>query len=97
MAVSIVESSRGCDLLIVENFSFSKQDVLKSGEVRWRCIKRNLKCSAKLYTVGAEFTITRSDLTHNYEPNQRSLQRKIAQLYASEKPRRTYRRNHRKL
>ncbi|CAG9822668.1 unnamed protein product [Phaedon cochleariae] len=94
MAVSIVKSSRGCDLLIIEKFSFCKQDVLKSGEVRWRCIKKIFKCLAKVYTIGAEFTVTRSDLTHNHEPDERSLQRKLvttackrkAQEDISEKP-----------
>lgn len=93
-SVSVIKSTRGCDLLVVDNFSFSKQDVLKSGEVRWRCIKKNLKCLAKLYTVGPEFTVTRSDLIHNHEPDQSALQRKIittackrkAQEDVSEKP-----------
>nr|CAI5855532.1 unnamed protein product [Callosobruchus analis] len=58
-SVSVIKSSRGCDLLVVEKFQFCKQDVLKTGEVRWRCIKKNLRCLAKLYTVGAEYTVTR--------------------------------------
>nr|CAI5840604.1 unnamed protein product [Callosobruchus analis] len=76
-SVSVIKSSRGCDLLVVEKFQFCKQDVLKSGEVRWRCIKKNLRCLAKLYTVGAEYTVTRSELIHNHESDETTLERKI--------------------
>lgn len=97
MSVSVVKSSRGSDLLAVENFLFCKQDLLRSGEMRWRCIKKNFKCVAKLYTVGsvaAEYAVTRSNLTHNHEADRSSLQRKIvmtackrkAQEDMSEKP-----------
>nr|CAI5827133.1 unnamed protein product [Callosobruchus analis] len=76
-SISVIKNSRGCDLLVVEEFQFCKQDVLKSGEVRWRCIKKNLRCLAKLYTVGAEYTVTRSELIHNHESDETTLERKI--------------------
>nr|CAI5833979.1 unnamed protein product [Callosobruchus analis] len=76
-SVSVIKSSGGCDLLVVEKFQFCKQDVLKSGEVRWRCIKKNLRCLAKLYTVGAEYTVTRTELIQNHESDETMLERKI--------------------
>ncbi|VEN39814.1 unnamed protein product [Callosobruchus maculatus] len=76
--MSLIKSSRGRDLLVVEHHSFSKQKVLKSGEILWRCIQRNTKCSAKVFTIGCDdLTITRRDLVHNHEADPKKLQVKM--------------------
>lgn len=75
--MSLIKSSRGRELLLVEHHTFSKQKVLKSEEVFWRCIQRNTKCSAKVFTIGSDdLTITRSYLVHNHEANPQKLERK---------------------
>lgn len=75
MAASLIKSNRGKDLLLLENFTFYKTKVLKSGEVFWRCVQT--KCSAKVFTIGSDLTISRNDLVHNHERNQQKLNRKI--------------------
>lgn len=76
--MSLIKSSRGRDLLVVEHHSFSKQKVLKSGEIFWRCIQRNTKCSAKVFTIGCDdLTITRSHLVHNHEADPKKLEVKM--------------------
>lgn len=73
----LIKSERGCDLLSLENHPFSKTKELKSGEVYWRCSKKNLKCPAKVFTIGPDLTISRSDLQHNHEADIRKLHSKI--------------------
>lgn len=85
MALRLTKSSRGGDTLIFENHSFSKDSELKSGEIYWRCIKRNLKCSAKMYTIGCDLTVTRSDAVHNHEADKRSIERKLVTNMAKRK------------
>nr|CAI5847806.1 unnamed protein product [Callosobruchus analis] len=62
---------------LVEELVISDRRRIKSGEVRWRCVKKNLRCLAKLYTVGAEYTVTRSELIHNHESDETTSERKI--------------------
>ncbi|XP_056633558.1 uncharacterized protein LOC130443111 [Diorhabda sublineata] len=73
----IVKSSRGKTLLILENFALFNDKVLKSGELYWRYVKKNVKCSANVFTVGPEFTISRKNLNHNYEADEKKLNRTI--------------------
>ena len=75
MTTSLIKSNRGKDLLVFENFTFYKTKVLKSEEVFWRCIQT--KCSAKVFTIGSDLTVSRSDLFHNHQPNEKKLNRKI--------------------
>lgn len=72
----LTESIRGGEVLVLENFTFSKQKILKSGETFWRCCKRNSKCSAKLFTVGEELTVSRSELNHNHDSDEIKVIRK---------------------
>ena len=66
-------SNRGKYLLKVNDFTFSEDKVLKSGETYWRCVKRS--CKAKVFTLGQEKLITRSELQHNHECNVKTLNR----------------------
>lgn len=68
-------SERGKPVLIVESEKFTKHKELKSGEVCWRCAIRS--CKAKIYTVGAENLIMRSELEHSHEKNLKKLNRQI--------------------
>lgn len=77
MFASVIKSIRGKDLLVYENFTFSKDRTMKNGEVVWRCIQRNLKCRATLYTIDLELTISKSNIVHNHEANERKLNRQI--------------------
>lgn len=73
----LVESSRGKTLLVLENHVFSKDKVLKSGEVYWRCVKKALNCTASVFTVGPDNIISRQKLEHNHQANEDGLSRKI--------------------
>lgn len=77
MAASVIKSIRGGDLLVLNKFTYFKEKELKSGEIFWRCNKRHLKCEAKVFTLGPELTISRSNLVHNHEPNEQKLNRKV--------------------
>lgn len=79
----IIESSRGKELLIVESVSFKKAKVLKSGETFWRCIQQS--CKAKVFTIGAENLITRSDLQHCHDKDIKKLNRQIISSCAKRK------------
>lgn len=73
--MSLIKSCRNRDLLLLENFTFSKSRELKSGEISWRCVQR--KCSATAVTMGADVLITKANLIHNHEVNIQKLNRKI--------------------
>lgn len=77
MSVSMIKSERGKDLLIFENFTFSKDRVLKSGETSWRCCQKRLQCKAKIYTVGTDNLITKKNDDHNHEADERKVTRKV--------------------
>lgn len=77
MEISYVDSDNGKRLLVVNQYTFSKQKVLKSGEVFWRCTKKSLNCPAKVFTLGAENLVSRSQLEHSHEANESKLNRKI--------------------
>lgn len=77
MEVSINTSTRGKPLLIVNMFTFSRQKQLKSGEVFWRCTNRRLNCAAKVFTLGPENTIIRSDLHHNHDTDEKKINRRM--------------------
>lgn len=65
-------------MLVIHNFKFSQQKVLKTGEVFWRCTKKGT-CKAKVFTVGPDNLIVRSHLQHNHEADEKTLNRqKIA-------------------
>lgn len=77
MEISFVDSDNGKRLLVVNKYTFSKQKVLKSGEVFWRCTKKSSNCAAKVFTLGAEHLVSRSQLEHNHEQNVSKLNRKV--------------------
>lgn len=77
MSVSVIESVSGKVLIAYENFTFSKDRVLKSGETSWRCSRKRLNCKAKIYTLGPENLITRKDDVHNHEADEQKLNRMI--------------------
>ncbi|CAG9840745.1 unnamed protein product [Diabrotica balteata] len=76
------------------SFVLETESVKKRRDI-WRCIQRNTKCSAKVFTIGCDdLTITRSDLVHNHEADPKKLEVKMvtnackrkAQEDISEKP-----------
>lgn len=73
MEISKVISERGKEVLIVESGKFTKDKVLKSGETYWRCAIRS--CRAKVFTMGVEDLISRSDLQHNHSLDLKKLNR----------------------
>lgn len=75
MEVSKVISERGKEVLIVECAKFSKDKILKSGEIYWRCAIRS--CKAKVFTMGAEDLISRCDLQHNHTKDIKKLNRQV--------------------
>lgn len=78
MEFQIIESMYGNELLVLNNFKYKKEKVLKSGETFWRCIKRKEKCSAKVYTVlGPDHVISRTDIDHNHEADVPKVNRHI--------------------
>lgn len=70
-----VVSERGKKVLIVESAKFTKDKVLKSGEIYWRCAIRS--CKAKVFTMGAEDLISRCDLQHDHPKDIKKLNRQI--------------------
>lgn len=94
MSVSFITSNRGDVLLVLDNFTFSKGRVLKSGEVCWRCSRKKLNCKAKVYTVGPDNIFSRNEGMHSHDADEQKLNRKIvsnlckrtAQADISEKP-----------
>lgn len=68
-------SERGKPVLVVNSVKFTKHKVLTSGEICWRCADRS--CKAKVYTVGSENLISRSEIEHNHEKNIKKLNRQI--------------------
>lgn len=60
-------SERGKKLLLFENYTFSKVNVLKDGRIRWRCSNR--RCPSKMYTADDEETILEKNIYHNHEAN----------------------------
>lgn len=83
MEVKTVLSQRGANLLIVEGFKFRKIYKLSVGEVLWRCT--NKQCKAKLYTLGDEHLISKSELVHNHDLNSATLSRQIITCSAKRK------------
>lgn len=73
---SVIESERGRSLILCENFTFSKDKVLKSGETSWRCCQRKLRCKARLYTIGTENLICRREDVHNHGAFEKEVSRK---------------------
>lgn len=55
-------SERGKPVIIVDSVKFTKHRELKTGEICWRCSDRS--CKAKVYTVGSENKILRSEMEH---------------------------------
>ena len=76
MSVSIIRSERGKELIVFENFTFSKDVTLKSGEISWRCSQKRLNCKAKLYTVGPDNIITKKGNDHNHKADEKKIARK---------------------
>lgn len=67
MEVQSMLSEKGKKLLVVNNFKFCVANMLKNKTVRWRCVSKNSKCPAKLYTPVDDFiVILRSNLSHNH-------------------------------
>lgn len=70
-----MNSERGKLLLVMESFTFSKDKVLKSGEVSWRCCKRS--CKVRVYTLGPDNVFSRKQGVHDHEMDDSVLNRKI--------------------
>lgn len=83
MEISTIVSNRGKILLQVNSFTFSQDKTLKSGETYWRCVKRS--CKAKIFTMGPEKLVIRSDLEHNHECDIKTLNRQIVRSSAKRK------------
>lgn len=63
-SVKEIVSQRGKVMLLVDNYKFSFKEELKSGEKKWCC--RTPNCLANIYTVGLDYTISKSNLIHNH-------------------------------
>lgn len=77
MDVKIVKSNYGNTVLLVDNYKFKKEKDLKSGESYWRCIKTRTKCTAKIFTVGSDYIISRTENDHNHPPEVQKVNRQI--------------------
>lgn len=77
MDLKIIQSAYGNDLLVLANFKYKKEKILKSGETFWRCIKRRDKCPAKVFTIGPDHIITKKEINHNHEADISKLNRHI--------------------
>jgi hypothetical protein len=75
MNMQIIESERGRPLLSKNGYFYRQKKVLKTGECFWCCT--NKSCKAKIYTLGRENVISRSDLNHNHQSDDQKLARKI--------------------
>lgn len=60
-------SEKGKRLLVMGKFKFCKANTLASGEVRWRCVHKKAKCSAKIYTLSDQIMKEKSHFSHNHE------------------------------
>lgn len=77
MSVRLIKSCRGKNLLVFNDFTFYKDKELKNGECYWRCVKKTAKCGAKVFTMGEDLTVVRSDSVHNHAANKDKLNAKI--------------------
>lgn len=78
MSATLIKSTRGKDVLLLENFTFAKDREMKSGEVSWRCSQRKTNaCNATVFTIGPELLVSRGNLIHSHEANEPKLNRKI--------------------
>ena len=77
MEITTTQSNRGKCLLVLDGFTFSKQKVLKNGEVFWRCTKKITNCGAKVFTIGADNTISGRELNHNHKSDSNKVHRQI--------------------
>jgi FLYWCH zinc finger domain len=75
MDLKTTVSVRGKQLLVLDSFKFRKFKELKSGEIFWRCTEK--RCTAKVFTVGSENTVCRSDLNHSHLADEKKLNRQI--------------------
>lgn len=85
-AISETVSQRGNTQIICNNYKFSFNRVLLSGETRWRCIQKN--CKAVLLTIGQGTgrTASSGNVDHNHENiSDRVLQRQHISAAAKRK------------
>lgn len=75
MDTKIITSEKGKPLLLLNGFKFQKKKELKSGEMFWT--RSNKSCNAKVFTLGHENFISRSNDDHNHEVNSKQLHRQI--------------------
>lgn len=75
METSKVISERGKEVLIVQFAKFTRDKVLTSGEIYWRCAVRS--CKAKVFTIGRNDVISRGDLHHNHPKDIQKLNRQV--------------------
>lgn len=59
-------TTKGVEVIFVNNFKLRKVGVLSSGEKRWRCTIKT--CKASCYTMGDENLVIREHEIHNHVP-----------------------------
>nr|CAI5853672.1 unnamed protein product [Callosobruchus analis] len=77
MDLNVILSEKGKQLLVVNNFKYSFQKCLKSGERRWICL--NKKCKSFILSLGEmeNVTVTKHITEHCHEANLEKLNRQI--------------------
>nr|CAI5835822.1 unnamed protein product [Callosobruchus analis] len=75
--LNVILSEKGKQLLVVNNFKYSFQKCLKSGERRWICL--NKKCKSFILSLGEieNVTVTNHITEHCHEANPEKLNRQI--------------------
>lgn len=75
MEVRVIESTKGKELILLNNFKYRKCYQLQSGEMKWRCSVKT--CSAKIYTMGEDYVIIKSEVLHSHNSDIKKLHRQI--------------------
>lgn len=76
-------SERRNEVLILDGRKFRFTKVLKNNESFWRCSIKT--CKAKVWTVGPEKIVSRSELQHNHTKNSKLINRQIVSNIAKRK------------
>lgn len=77
MDLNIILSEKGKRIVVINNYKYSFQKILKSGEKRWTCI--NKKCRSYLLSMGEvdNVTVTKHVKDHCHNANVEQLNRQI--------------------
>lgn len=66
-------------MIIFNDFMFLKSKTKQDGKQVWECNKkRNLRCSARLVTVGDNQKVVRVNLEHNHDANSLEVEKRLA-------------------